>query len=281
MDKIKVITDSTSDLSPDLAAAHGIEVIPLTITVDGRNYRDGVDITPDQFYPLLASAGELPKTSQIAPGEFLERFEHWLQQGYQVLAIHISRGLSGTVDSARLAAERMTPQSVKVFDSKFLSFALAFQAIEAARLAAAGNSMQKVLDEVQRLRDRMELLFTLDTLHYLHKGGRIGGVSALLGSLLNIKPLIRVEDGVYVPFGKTRSRKQALERFIEFMQEKVGTNPVRVAIGHGRALEGALQLKAMVEKSLRVVGEIPLYEVGPVIGVHTGPGTVGVAFYPV
>ncbi|MHB9146620.1 MAG: DegV family protein [Symbiobacteriia bacterium] len=280
MDKIKVITDSTSDLSPALAAQYDIEVIPLVVTLGDRTYRDGVDLSPDQFYPLLETTSDLPKTSQVSPGEFLQHFEHWLSRGYQVLSIHLSQGLSGTVDSARTAATQLRPDLVKVVDSKFLSFALAFQAIEAAQLAAAGHSMQAVLDGVKVVRDKMELLFTLDTMHYLQKGGRIGRVSALLGSLLNIKPLIRVVDGVYVPFGRTRNQIQALERFVEFMTEKAGSRPIRVAVGHGHALDAALRLKEMVAARLNVAGDIPLFEVGPVIGTHTGPGTVGAAFYP-
>lgn len=202
MAKIKILTDSTSDLSPAMAEQYGIEVIPLTVTVAGQSYRDGIDISPDQFYPLLTTAKELPKTSPLA----------W---------------------------------------------------------------------RLHTIRERMELVFSLDTLRFLEKGGRIGKVSALLGSLLNIKPLIRVDDGIYVPFGKTRSQSQALERFVQFMQEKVGSQPVRVAVGHGRALQAGQRLKEMVEHSLHITGDVTLFEVGPVIGVHTGPGTIGAAFYPV
>lgn len=281
MAKIKIVTDSTSDLSPAMAEQYDIEVIPLTVTVAGQSYRDGIDITPDQFYPLLTTAKELPKTSQPSPGDFAKVFEAWINRGYQVLSIHLSSGLSNTVQSAAMAAERLNPDLVRVVDSKFLSFGLAFQAMEAAAMAAAGHSLQEIVERLKTVRERMELVFSLDTLHYLEKGGRIGKVSALLGSLLNIKPLIRVDDGIYVPFGKTRSQSQALERFVQFMQEKVGSQPVRVAVGHGRALQAAQRLKEMVERSLHITGDVTLFEVGPVIGVHTGPGTIGAAFYPV
>jgi len=280
VEKIKVITDSTSDLSRETAVRYGIEIVPLSVQINGQSYLDGVDITPDQFYPMLAEAESLPKTSQPSPLDFIRVFDRWASQGYLVISLHLSRGLSSTVDTARMAAEHVGPDRVTVVDSGFLSWGLAFQVIEAATAAAAGLSVKDVLDRARSVRDRMELLFSLDTLHYLEKGGRIGKVSALLGSLLNIKPLIRVENGIYVPFGKVRSQAQALERFVQFMRDTAGSRPIRVAVGHGLAAEAAQKLMAMIERSFQVVGEITLFEVGPVIGVHTGPGTVGVAFYP-
>lgn len=280
MEKIKVITDSTSDLSRETAARYGIEIVPLSVQINGQSRLDGVDITPGQFYPMLAAAESLPTTSQPSPLDFIRVFEHWANQGYHVISLHLSRGLSSTVDTARMAAEHVGPDRVTVVDSGFLSWGLAFQVIEAATAAAAGLSVKDVVDRARSVRDRMELLFSLDTLHYLEKGGRIGKVSALLGSVLHIKPLIRVENGIYVPFGKVRSQAQALERFVQFMRDTVGSRPIRVAVGHGLAAEAAQKLMAMIARSFQVVGEITLFEVGPVIGVHTGPGTVGVAFYP-
>lgn len=281
MEKIKVITDSTSDLGREASARYGIEIVPLTVHMDGRSYLDGVDITPDQFYPMLAEAPSLPKTSQPSPADFIRVYEDWAEQGYHVVSLHLSRGLSSTVDTARMAAEHLGVDRVSVVDSGFLSWGLAFQVVEAAVAAAEGLSVRDVIDRARYVRDRLELLFSLDTLHYLEKGGRIGKVSALLGSLLHIKPLIRVENGVYVPFGKVRSQAQALERFVQFMKDAVGTRPVRVAVGHGHGLAAAKKLKEMIQRSMAVSGDIVLFEVGPVIGVHTGPGTVGVAFYPV
>lgn len=279
--KIRIVTDSTADLSPQLAAQHQIEVLPLSVIFGDKVYQDGVDLTPSEFYPMLKASSELPKTSQVSPGQFLQCFEKAVREGFHVISIHLSKGLSSTVETARSLAQQVGEGKVTVFDSEFLSWGQAFQVIEAADMAAKGHTVDEIINRLQELRNKMELMFTLDTLEYLRKGGRIGKVSAILGSLLNLKPLIRVENGIYVSFGKARSQSRAMEGFIQFALDKIGQSPVRVAIGHGDARQAALRLKDMAQQSLKVVGDIPIFEVGPVIGVHTGPGTFGMAFYPV
>ncbi len=278
--KIRIVTDSTADLPPAVAAEYGVEVLPLSVIVGDRVYRDGIDLTPSEFYPLLTTSPVLPTTSQVSPGQFMQCFQRLVQEGCEVLSIHLSQGLSSTVETARSIAQEVGQGKVTVFDSNFLSLGQAFQVIEAAKLARSGHTVQQIVDHLSQIRAKTELLFTLDTLEYLRKGGRIGKVSAILGQLLNLKPLIRVENGAYVSFGKARSQAKAMDEFVHFIREKVGEQPVHVAIAHGQAKEAALKLKELIMRSLRVAGDIAVSEVGPVIGVHTGPGTLGLAFYP-
>lgn len=281
MDNIAVVTDSTSDLDPSVASQNGIAVVPLAVTHKGSVYQDGIDITPETFYPLLRETDELPKTSQPTPRQFKDLYERLLQQGKEILSVHISGGLSSTVETARSAAEGLPGDHVHVVDSGFLSYALAFQALEAVKLAREGQTVQAILACLARLKEKTELLFTLDTMHYLYKGGRIGRVSSLMGSILGIKPVIRVEDGVYVPAGRARSIKQALESIIDLLAKKYRKQKVMVAVGHGQGAEYAAMLRDMVASALNVAGEPAMFQVGPVIGVHTGPGTVGVGVRPV
>ncbi len=197
------------------------------------------------------------------------------------MSFHISGGLSSTVQAAKNAAQSLAADRIHVVDSKFLTYGLAFQVQEAVKLAKEGFGALDIVARVSQLRDRIELLFTLDTMEYLHKGGRIGKVQSLMGSILGIKPIIRVEDGIYVPAGKSRGLKQALNVICEYLANKYRKQKVLVAVGHGKGKEYADILYDMVEKTLNIVGKPSRFEVGPVIGVHTGPGTVGVGVRPV
>jgi len=275
--EISVVTDSTSDINPRMAADKDIVVVPLSVLMGGESYLDGVDITPSQFYPMLAESRDLPKTSQVTPERFISTYRRLLDSGRSVVSVHISSGLSSTVESAMAAARELDPSRIRVVDSKSISYGIGFLALEAARAVREGLGLDAIVERLETVRKKIEVFFTLDTLEYLHKGGRIGKVTALLGSLLDIKPIIRVENGIYVPAGKVRTRKQALESLVQHVKEIAGDNPVRIAVGHGRAAEAAATLKEMVARSLRVTGEITMFEVGPVIGAHTGPGTLGLA----
>lgn len=281
MRPISIVTDSTSDLSQVTARANDIEVVPLSVIHGDKVYKDGITITPETFYPMLTSGPELPKTSQPSIHEFKDVYTRLLDSGTSVISLHISSGLSSTFATAESAVSEIGTDQITVVDSGFLSYGLAFQALEARRLASEGHTVKQILAALDALRSKMELLFTLDTLHYLHKGGRIGKVSALLGNLLNIKPVIRVDKGIYVPSGKARSTRQALSLIVQYMTDTFKKQKVRVAVGHGQAFEAGSGLLEMLRESLNVVGEPLFYEVGPVIGVHTGPGTVGTAVCPV
>ncbi len=283
MADIAVVTDSTSDIGTELARKFGITVIPLSIVYGGMVYKDGVDLTPSDFYPMLEQAGneELPTSSQPSPQEFFDVYKPLVDSGKEVLSFHISKGLSSTVDVARMVASELAPERVHVVDTQSISFGIAGQAIEAARLAMAGFSAQEILERVSRLKDQAEVLFSLDTLYYLQRGGRIGKVSSVVGTLLKIKPIVRVEEGIYVPLAKVRSMKQAISGMVEFLESKFKRRAVSIAVGHGQGLEYAQSLRELARDKLNVKGNPYFFEVGPVIGVHTGPGTVGIYARPI
>ena len=181
MSDIAVVTDSTSDIGTELAKQLDITVIPLSIIYRGVVYKDGVDLTPSEFYPMLEEAGdgELPTSSQPSPQEFLDIYKPLIDSGKEILSFHISKGLSGTVDAAKMAASQLAPDRIHVVDTQSISFGIAGQAIEAARLAREGFSAQEILQKVSEIKDQSEVLFSLDTLYYLERGGRIGKLSLI------------------------------------------------------------------------------------------------------
>lgn len=278
MSKIKIITDSTADLPREFTDAHGIGVVPLYVNFSNATYRDGIDIMPRDFYPMLNKAGsQLPKTSMPTLDDFMKIYENMIKDGYEILSIHISSSLSGTPKIAESAAKFFAGK-VHVFDSKSISLGIGLQVQEALDMLKENLSMENILDRLAEVRSRTEVLFSLDTLEYLEKGGRIGKVSALLGSLLSIKPVVRVENGIYVPIDKVRNQKQAILKMVEHAQRILaGKVPRHIAVAHGAAYEAALFLKQHVEETLGKKVSL-LQEVGPVVGVHTGPGTIGLCF---
>lgn len=279
MNDIAIVTDSTSDLSRDYAEKLGITVIPLSVIHNANSYLDGVDITPESFYSLLDDSDVLPTTSQPSIGQFVNIYRRLLESHRYVLSVHISGALSATVDNAAVAAKEFKNR-VFVHDSGFASHALAMQVLEAKRLVQEGKPVDRIINALSRLKKVMELLFTVDTLHYLYKGGRIGKASSMLGTLLGIKPVMRVENGGVVPASKPRSIKRAFESIVEIAVSKYGKKQVHVAVGHGCLPDPAVTLRGMVADSLNVYGEIGSFQIGPVIGVHTGPDIIGIAVYP-
>jgi DegV family protein with EDD domain len=280
LEKLAIVTDSTSDLNQKAASEAGVTTVPLYVTHKDRVYRDAVDITPSTFYDLLEDKEELPKTSQPPPRDFEGVYRRLLGSFDKIISIHISRGLSSTADSAQKAADSVAPDRIHVVDSGFLTYGMTFQVLEAARLAKQALPSSEILPKLERLREKTEMLFTLDTMEFLYRGGRIGKVQSLMGSLLGIKPVVRVENGVYVPHGKGRNLRQALRGIVDFLADRFGRQKVIAAVGHGQGAQYASELTGLVTKALNVTGEPHLFEVGPVIGVHTGPGTVGLAVRP-
>lgn len=276
MKKICIVTDSTADLTPAQAESLGVTVRPLSVVFGDKVYLDGIDIKPDTFYSMLATSSVLPTTSQPSPGEFVEVYERLFSQGCNtIISIHLSSGLSGTFQAAKQAAEHMG-KDIRVVDSRSISVGVGVQVVAAAEAVKSGKSVDEVLAVIETSRLNHELLFTLNTLEYLAKGGRIGKAKSLLGSLLNIKPIIRVDDGIYVDAGKARSQKQALDQMVQiFTDLSRGRKVKRIGVAVGAATEAGLHLQASLKEAFGVEPTFGL--VGPVIGVHTGPGTVGAA----
>ncbi len=279
MQKIKIVTDSTTDLAANVIEELNIHVVPLAITMNGKVYHDKVDFTPMEYIKMMKEAPELPKTSQPAVGEFVELYDKLGEDGSQVLSIHMTSGMSGTYASAASAA-KMTKTQVEVIDSTFMAGALGFQVLEAAKMAQSNQyTMEEIKAKVNEVREHSHLFVVVDTLENLVKGGRIGKGTAFVGSLLNIKPIASLADGVYTPVAKVRSKSQIVKTLTKYFQEDVAGKIVKgVVISHADAMELATNLK---ESLYKVCGfeDIQIQDTTAVISTHTGPGAIGFCYY--
>ncbi|MBJ8106357.1 MULTISPECIES: DegV family protein [Bacillus] len=274
MQKIKIVTDSTADLSQEVIEKYDIHVLPLSISVNGQTYLDRVDLQPDEFIEEMAKSEELPKTSQPAMGTFVEMYEKLGEDGSEVLSIHMTGGMSGTVATANSAAS-MTDTKVTVVDSQFISHALAYQVIEAAKLAKEERSLEEILTRIEEVRKNTRLYVVVDTLENLVKGGRIGKGKAFIGSLLNIKPIANLDGGAYNPVTKVRSQGQIVKTLTKlFEQDTAGKSIKAVGIPHAKAMPLAESMKAAIEKASGFA-QSEIFYTTPVISTHTGPGAIG------
>jgi DegV family protein with EDD domain len=278
MHKIKVVTDSTADLSQDILNKYDIHVIPLSISIDGKTYLDRVDLTADEFIDKMLQADELPKTSQPAVGAFIELYDRLGEDGSEIISIHMTGGMSGTVSTARSAAG-MTNTKVTVVDSMFISHALSYQVIEAAKMVQEGHAVEEIIKRLDEVRTNTNLFVVVNTLDNLVKGGRIGRGKALIGSLLNIKPIASLEDGVYTPVAKVRSQNQIVKTIAKYFEEHTAGKTIKaVGIAHARALPLADAIKGAVEKVSGFQGA-EIYDTSPIISTHTGVGAIGFMYF--
>lgn len=279
---MKIVTDSAADLTAEDIAEYDVTVVPLYINFPEGERKSG-DLTPDEFYNRLEGMRpQIPTTGQPSPGDFVEIYKARQAAGDESLSIHISSGLSGTINAARLAAAQMGDIGINVVDSLTLSGGQRFQILAAARAIAAGWSVTNIIDQLDRIRTATEVVYTLDTLEYLARGGRIGRVQALASSVLNIKPIINVSkaDGKYNTVGKSRTIGRALNDLAGHLLELYGTDePLWVSVMHGRFEAMADQLAQTLKESLPVE-KLEILRISPVLGVHTGPGIVGAAVVP-
>ena len=279
---MRIVTDSAADLSHEEARRLGIDEAPLFIQFPGEEVKSTA-LSPDEFYArLLAMAPEIPTTAQPSPGVFAELYRPLVEAGEDVLSIHISSGLSGTAQAAQLGAEQFPAGKVTVVDSLTLSGGQRFQVLAAAAAAAAGWTTEAILKRLAQIRAQAEVIYTLETLKYLAKGGRIGRVEAVAGMLLNIKPVIRVEhsDGKYSTVAKARSLKDAQAVIVNHLQKMYGSSePLWATVLHGQLAPKAEELGVALKSALHIV-RFETMRISPVLGVHTGPGIVGVAAMP-
>lgn len=280
MEKIKIITDSTADLPPQIIEEYGIEVIPLSVNWEGETYRDGIDLELEEFYELLPKRQELPKTSQPNLGKFIEVYEKYVEQGYNIISIHLSSKLSGTVGTAETARRIVSSEMITVFDSRIVSWALGYQVLEAVRAIKNGKLVQEIIERLTEVREKVKFIAYLDTIDYLFKGGRISKVQALIGSLLNIKPLVEVRDGLAFSLGRVRSKKQGINFIVNEMKKTLGDHKkINVAVGHAKDEAGARMLFQEIKKQFECI-HATFYKTGIIIGTYSGPGGIGVSFYP-
>lgn len=282
---VGVLTDSCASIPEALIEELRIEVVPYYMHRGLETLRDLVDVQREEFFRWLPTAKELPKTANPGPGDYLEAFKDLAQSTREIVSIHMTSIGSGAYQSAmaakEMAREILPDLRIEVVDSRNVSLCQGWMVIEAARAALAGKSLDDIVQLVRKMIPKTRMIQTADTLRYLYMGGRIGKAQHLVGSLLNIKPLIGMEDGVIVPLGTVRSRRKAYAKIAEMMEEAVGhKGRVKVAFVHAAALEEVEKLRAEVEQRLTCV-ETLVAELSPVLGVHTGPGTAGVCYFPV
>ncbi len=280
MSPIALVADSTVYMPQELVEQYRIHIVPVRIIWEGKTYRDGIDITPQEIYQRLKAADTLPTTSQPPAQDFLEVFKNLHQQGYDILTITLSSGLSGTFGSAQQAKEMLPEARIEVVDSKMVAMATGFQILAVARALEENPNM--TLEEAKALaekaREHTNVLFVVDTLEYLHRGGRIGGAARFLGTMLNLKPLLTLEDGKIVPAGKVRTMRKALNRLLDLLEERIaGRRPVRLAALHVDAEEDSRKLMDMAIQRFQPE-EIYYTTVSPAVGVHLGPGTLGLCY---
>jgi len=281
MGRIAVVTDSTANLTPELAQAHDISVIPLNVHWGEETYLDGITLDIPTFYRMLQERKDFPMTSQPSVGDFMTFFRR-VAERYEadtIVGVFLSSLLSGTLASAIQAKAELPELRIELHDSRSVSMGVGFQALVAARANQAGASVEEILHATAKVRSRMELLIALNTLEYLHRGGRIGGAARLLGTLLNFKPMLTMEGGKIDALGKARSRRKSLESLVaEALKRLAGRRPVELAVMHTPEDPDIPLLLDMVKEQLQPQ-QITTGLLSPVLGTHGGPGAIGLVFY--
>ncbi|KKO52164.1 DegV family protein [Paenibacillus sp. DMB20] len=284
MKKTVIVTDSTADIPADLVKKYDIRIVPLRVMFGHDSYLDGIEITPGDFYKRLVASSQMPTTSQPSPADFAAAYEAVLKEspGCSILSIHLSSGMSGTYQSALLATSMLEEETdITVWDSKSASYGFGLFVVHAAKLAEEGASVEEIVSAVEELRSQRKLYFLVDTLEYLQKGGRIGKASAILGTLLNIKPILSIDqEGIIYAVEKVRGRKKATSRIIELFQKELpGITNIHVGVGH---TADPASVEEFLEQLSTVftVKEVVLSEIGAVIGTHVGPGTIAAYIWP-
>jgi DegV family protein with EDD domain len=273
---IAIVTDSTADLPSQLVKSRGITVVPLTLNFEGRSLLDGVEIRPSEFYRRLPNATTHPTTSQPSAGQFAEAYAALLEGHDEVVSIHISEKLSGTFASAVQGAEMTDAKRVRIVDSRLVSMSLGLLTLAASEMAAHGADGETVERRVTDMRDQVQTYFSVATLEFLRRGGRIGRASAMLGSVLQVKPVLCIRDGLVTPLERVRTFDRALNRIVELTREVDHGKGLCVIVGHADAEADAER----VARELEPVAEtLMIQPLGPVVGAHAGPGVVGVGCY--
>jgi DegV family protein with EDD domain len=278
MSNVAVVTDSTAYIPEELVRSHQITVVPQVLIWGDQTFKDGVDIRPDEFYQRLKKATVMPSTSQATIGSFKTVFENLHSQGKQILAVVLAASLSGTMDSAIQARKELPEACIELVDSNTAAMALGFIALQAARAAQQGASLEECKRIAQEGVNHVGVFFAVDTLEFLHRGGRIGGGTRFLGTALNIKPILELKNGRVEAVERVRTRKKSLTRLIELVEERVkGKSPIRLAVLHANVADEAQELLEQAQARLGADEKI-FSSVSPVVGTHAGPGTIGLAY---
>lgn len=285
-ERIRIVTDSLAWLPPELASQHNISVVPLHVHFGDEQFTETVDLTNEEFYRRLVEArgDALPKTSAPSPGEFVEAYKKVAEDADAILSVHFTSKLSATYRSAQIAAETLQAERpglrIETLDTMTAALAEGIVAIRAAEEAARGLPFDEVVANARALAPKTRVYFVPETLEYLQKGGRIGRAQAFLGGLLNIKPILTVDDGEVAPRERVRSRGKAMERVLDLMAEYSAGRPFgHIAVFHAVAADVGRELERMIRDRFTVERPIIFSELGPVLGTYLGPGTFGATFH--
>ncbi|HVH63221.1 MAG TPA: DegV family protein [Candidatus Dormibacteraeota bacterium] len=275
--RVAIVTDSTADLPPPLVKSRSITVVPLTLNFEGRSLLDGVDIRPSEFYRKLPNATTHPTTSQPSAGQFAEAYSSLLAEHSAIVSIHISEKLSGTYASAVQGAEMTDPSRVIVIDSSLVSMSLGLLTLAASELSSQGKDAAAIAEKITSMREEVHTYFSVATLEFLRRGGRIGRAGALVGSVLRVKPVLEIRDGLVTPLERVRTFDRALRRVVELARASDRGNGLCVIVGHADAEADAERVAGEIEP---VAETLMIQPLGPVVGAHAGPGVVGLGCYP-
>jgi DegV family protein with EDD domain len=278
MKRVVVVTDSSATVPSELAEALNIRVVPIVLAINGYTFQDGVDITASEVYQLLRDGKHAPTTSAPSVGDFLRVYASAAQEASGIVSIHLSPKLSATYSAATAASQLVEDVPIRVLNCHTAAMGQGFVVLEAARKAAEGADLEAVAARAEEVASKMSLLATIGTLEYLHRSGRIGGAAALLGTVLQIKPVLYVADGHVDVFTRPRTKSKAVRAMLNHMAEQVNGQPLHVAVLHAGVPEEAEALRQEIAREFNC-DELYVTELTPVMGAHTGPGVLGVAYY--
>ena len=279
MNKVAIVSDSSAYIPKEYIEQYNLTIVPLTVNWHGKSYYDGIDIQATEFYQQLAASKEMATTSQVTVGQFIQTFKKLLDEGNDVLYMGVSIGLSATMDSAVQAKKELgDPENLIVMDSQLVSMALTLMVLEVARAMEKGATLEECYQVAQDAYSRIGVYFTVDNLEYLHRGGRINSAKRLLGSALDLKPIMMIREGKIELVESVRSQKKALSRMVELIEKDVaGRKPVRLGPFHALAFDEMVAMEEIARERLQPV-EVIRSEISPVVGSHVGPGTVAMAY---
>lgn len=278
MSGIAIVTDSTADLELDYYERNDVRMVPLRVYFDEESFLDWREITPEQFYERLRDPNAKPRTSQPSPADFVEVYKELAKDHDTIISCHLSGKLSGTVNSAETARGMVEGVNIEIIDSKSVSMGLGIIIDSIVRDRAAGLEATEVINKTRTLCQKRKLIFVLDTLEYLQRGGRIGKASAFLGSMLNIKPMLLIDSEV-LPYKRIRGKSKVIGEMLEFVRGNTSGRKLNIAIGHVNNENGAEALMSAIKNAGLELESGSIYRIGAVIGTYGGPGTLGLAFY--
>lgn len=282
MSKVMIVTDSTANIPPEMLDDNPIASVPLQVIWGHEIFRDGIDIQTKEFYERLSTEKVMPSTSQVTPEEFKKMYGRLIEEGYDILSMHISGNLSGTLDSAIQAKREFPTARIELVDTLSTSMAMGFQVLSAARMAAIGATLEECKAVAEKAKTNTGVYFVLNTLEFLHRGGRIGGAQAFLGTMLNMKPILELRDGRIEAIERVRTIGKATDRLLDLVEQRISKEqgPIRLCVVHANAEKEG---KALLERAVKrfptnIVTDAVMSTVSPVLGTHAGPGALGLAF---